>query len=452
MPLCFRSGTNNLKSENNEKNHMTIANFEIDKRARKCFENNIPEDWIASPPTDDIGIDYWVQISKSGISSGFSFFLQLKGTMNSKYKDGKLIFKLSTKHLKQYLSENKPILLIVCDVSHHDFTKHVPYYCWVQEYIRYTLDFEGNKPNWWEHQKTITVKILKENILTKEESKSKIFDYVKNFQVKFYRYESNLQNYYFNCDPLYKKIENIDLYLKANSISLDDQILDKLKRYYWIGRLLQEDSKYKEAIFYFLKAQSIIETPIVSIDLGFSYSHSGEELKALEAFNLAISLDPEDSYALANIGTSLFLMGEFEEALNCHQKAVELNPAEPYMWVCAAATLEYIATEIQITKRDVLLTKCLIYYQNALKLKSHDDYILTEMGLVLFKMYKFKQSVPILERAVFINPYNITAWTRLSRSYVMIQKYREAYNAIERVIELGGATEDILKSKKMLAK
>ncbi len=67
-------------------------------------------------------------------------------------------------------------------------------------------------------------------------------------------------------------------------------------------------------------------------------------------------------------------------------------------------------------------------------------------------MYKFKQSVPILERAVFINPYNITAWTRLSRSYVMIQKYREAYNAIERVIELGGATEDILKSKKMLAK
>ena len=100
-----------------------------------------------------------------------------------------------------------------------------------------------------------------------------------------------------------------------------------------MGNVLQEQSKLDEAIEAYNKALSL------NPDYAEAYSNMGIALKehgkleeAIEAFNKALSIKPDYAEAYNNMGNALQDQGKLEEAIEAYNKALSIKPdyAEAY--------------------------------------------------------------------------------------------------------------------------
>jgi len=434
-----------------------ISNFEINQIATKCLLNIIPNNWTITPPDVDIGVDYWVQLTHKGKSKGLSFYIQLKGTTKLKQTNSEVLFRIKTKKLKEYISEEKPILLVICDISEDRLNDNKIYYQWIQDYIRYKLDFKGKYPKWWIRQKFVTLRLPIDNVLKKDVFINKLEPYISNFQERHNKYEDDKCAQYSRFISIKENIKYFDEYLKRKKIKLNKERIKELRKLSWIGLLLSEDLKYLEAIELLLKAQQILPTPVVSVCLSYCYEAIGKNYEALKQLNMAIDLDPDGidintAFAWSNKGTILFRMGKYTEGLNHHYHALKLFPKEAMLWACVAASLEFIATEINLSNRSNLLIKAQSFYETAIKINPNIGFIWEDLGLVLEKRYMFREAKEVLSKAVEINPKSALAWTRLSRIYGTLHDFEKSLNALEKAIKYGGETENLTKNKKLLLK
>lgn len=60
--------------------------------------------------------------------------------------------------------------------------------------------------------------------------------------------------------------------------------------------------------------------------MGFSYNKLGNYDKAIECCRKAIELDPKFPNPWKHMGTSYYQPGNYAKAVECFQRALELNP------------------------------------------------------------------------------------------------------------------------------
>ena len=75
---------------------------------------------------------------------------------------------------------------------------------------------------------------------------------------------------------------------------------------------------------------------------GVGFIDEGNNEKALEAFNEAIKLDPEDAEAWNNKGLVLGYIGKYEEAQECFEKALTIDPELTNAWNNNGSALLYV--------------------------------------------------------------------------------------------------------------
>ena len=68
------------------------------------------------------------------------------------------------------------------------------------------------------------------------------------------------------------------------------------------------------------------------IEKGYVLNDQGKYLEAIECFNKALEIDPEYAEAWNNKGISLRKLGRYEEAIECYDKALEINPRLAESW------------------------------------------------------------------------------------------------------------------------
>ena len=61
-------------------------------------------------------------------------------------------------------------------------------------------------------------------------------------------------------------------------------------------------------------------------EVGFDLMKAGKFLQAIEAFEKAISADPEHAMAYTNMAYSYRRMGQFERAIELYRKALDMQP------------------------------------------------------------------------------------------------------------------------------
>lgn len=135
------------------------SNQRIDSHAQKIFELNCPTNWSLQKPSEDYGIDYYVRVFEDdniGEATKIFFAVQLKGVKKLKSQKTHVLFSMKTDTLNFYLTKvSEPVFLVVVDTSLNKI-----YWLFLQKYINETLSIE--KPD-WKTQKSITLKIPKEN-------------------------------------------------------------------------------------------------------------------------------------------------------------------------------------------------------------------------------------------------------------------------------------------------
>lgn len=75
---------------------------------------------------------------------------------------------------------------------------------------------------------------------------------------------------------------------------------------------------------------------------GVEFINEGNNEKALEAFNEAIKLDPEDAEAWNNKGLVLGYVGRYEEAQECFERALAIDPELTHAWNNNGSALLYV--------------------------------------------------------------------------------------------------------------
>ncbi|MBV8215018.1 MAG: tetratricopeptide repeat protein [Verrucomicrobia bacterium] len=120
---------------------------------------------------------------------------------------------------------------------------------------------------------------------------------------------------------------------------------------------------------------------------------------AIDHFNKAIEIKPDEASAFTNLGNALLQKGELGEAIFQYQKAVELKPA--------AAGLHYNLANALLARGEV--DDAIAEYESTLAINPNYADAHNNLGAVLLQQGKLDQAIDHYQKALEINPKDVRA-------------------------------------------
>ena len=217
-------------------------------------------EWNPNELTNDFGLDFQIVIFEQGISTKYTFCVQLKSTQSINIKGEYIKFNIDIRHLVYFCDFIDPVLLIVFDAQ-----SKIGYYLNIFDYC--TTILENEKPN-WRTQKHITLNIPLTNRLSDlEVVKNDIIDTTK----RKWRYNSHLLKWYegyelFLSDP--EKLEKIMNKKEQDTIEMrfhtsqlyfyQDDLQKTKEQFEKVYNMKREDENQLKAILGYILSQNII--------------------------------------------------------------------------------------------------------------------------------------------------------------------------------------------------
>ncbi len=140
--------------------------------------------------------------------------------------------------------------------------------------------------------------------------------------------------------------------------------------------------------------------------LGNAYFAMGEYDKALECYDTALEINPENEEVWNNRGFTLFTNGRIEDAISHYKKAIELNSNYRQAWYNLAYAYHAAGK----------LNDAVRCYWMALKLDPMDEVTWNNMGNALYNLKRYMVSIPYFMKAVTINPEYEIAWNNIGNA------------------------------------
>ena len=97
-----------------------------------------------------------------------------------------------------------------------------------------------------------------------------------------------------------------------------------------LGNAYYDMGRFDGAIQWYEEALLLMPDDVdVRTDLGTAYLYSGNPIKAVELYRRSLEIQPEHAQTLYNIGVTYLSTGNFSEALGSLQKLLEFHPDHP---------------------------------------------------------------------------------------------------------------------------
>jgi tetratricopeptide (TPR) repeat protein len=117
------------------------------------------------------------------------------------------------------------------------------------------------------------------------------------------------------------------LRVEAEKAKQRSEVSGEVQRLFDEGTKLAQEGKHEEAIESFQKALALDPNQANILgNMAESYREMGKLNEALEAYKKAIAVDPNEPVFYTNMGVILDKMGKTEESLEAYKKAASLNP------------------------------------------------------------------------------------------------------------------------------
>ena len=148
--------------------------------------------------------------------------------------------------------------------------------------------------------------------------------------------------------------------------------------------------------------------------------------EALRAYEQAILLDPNYTFAYVGKGLALRNLMRFEEALLAYERAIQLDPTD-------AAAYNNKSKVLSILKR---YKEALLASEQAIQLNPDYPTAYYNKGFALNELKRYEEALFAFDRAIQLNPNFAVAHNNKGFTLTALKRYEEALSAHERAIQL----------------
>ena len=220
-------------------------------------------------------------------------------------------------------------------------------------------------------------------------------------------------------------------YFKKSYQASDEEDIDLL---YDLAYCSEKAGYYDDSIRYYhqyLDVNPFSESAWYNLGVNF---HSLEKFrKALEAFEYALTIDPEYIMAIQGMADSLYRLERYADAVSYYQKAMDLNE-EDAEGLCEIGECYRMLSENE---------KAAGYFDRALKLDPNYADANFGIGIMKYDQGQILESIVHLKKAIKAAPYNPDYWYALGISCLDINFTEDAEEAFERAVKLYPYDPDI---------
>ncbi|MBU3632005.1 tetratricopeptide repeat protein, partial [Polynucleobacter sp. AP-Feld-500C-C5] len=178
--------------------------------------------------------------------------------------------------------------------------------------------------------------------------------------------------------------------------------LDSANTIFELGLFFAQKNKLDEALIIFQCLQLYIKgNEKIPYNLGLIYSIQENHLDALNAYDLALKIKPDDVDTLVNKGSTLIDAKDYASALVVLNNAILLRPNIPEAWSNKGVALN------KLKRYEEAITS----FEKALSLKPDYAEAWSNKGVALNKLKRYEEAITSFEKALSLKPDYAEAWS-----------------------------------------
>jgi len=172
-------------------------------------------------------------------------------------------------------------------------------------------------------------------------------------------------------------------------------------------------------------------------NLGVEYTSQREYLKAIQAYQRVIELDPTYGEAYNNLGIIYQEVGDFDGAFQAYQKSIEVNPRYEKAYNNLGILL-FLKDRYEESRET---------FQKALTINSSNIESHINLGVLFKKQGQFDKAVEHYQKALSLNPLSGETHYNIGLLYEQLEHVDLAISHYQRFIPLASKTHPDLVSK-----
>jgi len=172
-------------------------------------------------------------------------------------------------------------------------------------------------------------------------------------------------------------------------------------------------------------------------NLGVAYYSQREYLKAIQAYQRVIELDPTYGEAYNNQGIIYQEVGDFDRAFQAYQKSIEVNPRYEKAYNNLGILL--LLKDRYEESREA--------FQKALAINSSNIESHVNLGVLFKKQGQFDKAVEHYQKAISLNPLSGETHYNIGLLYEQLENFDFAITHYQRFIQLSSKTHPELAGK-----
>jgi len=137
--------------------------------------------------------------------------------------------------------------------------------------------------------------------------------------------------------------------------------------------------------------------------------------------------DSDDVWGWRNKGGALYFLGKYDEAIECYDKAIEIDPNNPVVWNNKGLALYHLDKHEEAIK-------C---YDKAIEIDPNDADTWNNKGLALYHLDKHEEAITSYDKAIEIDPNDADTWNNKGLALDSLYNNDDAKKCYDKSRELG---------------
>lgn len=217
--------------------------------------------------------------------------------------------------------------------------------------------------------------------------------------------------------------EALEIYKKLLELNPNNALA-----YHQVGEIFKQQWQLKEAVVAYQKAIQLNPNFAASYySLGKVLAQQEQWQEAASVLRQAMELDENaDAEAYKYLADALVQAGETEEAINCYQKATELdaNFGEAYQKLA------------NLLRDKEQFEEAISAYHRAIELKADVWWVHNGLADVLFKLERWEEAIEFYQKAIELNPDFSWSHNSLADALVKLERWQEAVISYRKATQL----------------